>query len=159
MTMKKIILSAAIVLSAAAFNDTSAQVRLNVNINVGSQPDWGPVGYDRADYYYMPDIETYYYVPDRQFIYLSGGRWVFSSNLPRAHRNYNLYNGYKVVVNQPRAYQYHQTHRTQYAKYRGNRGQGYIKNSHDPRYKQNNNRNNRNRNGNNNGRGNGRGRN
>jgi hypothetical protein len=46
-----------------------AQVR--VNINIGSQPVWGPVGYDHVDYYYLPDIETYYYVPTRQFVYFN----------------------------------------------------------------------------------------
>lgn len=131
--MKKIILCAAIIISAAALNNTSAQVRLNVNI--GSQPDWGPVGYDHADYYYIPDIQTYYYVPTRKFIYLSADRWVFSYNLPNAYRNYDLYTGYKVVVNEPRAYKNYQTHRTQYSRYKGNRSQVIIRNSQEPKYK------------------------
>ena len=50
-------------------NQSSAQVRINVNI--GAQPLWGPIGYQHVDYYYLPDIESYYYVPTRQFIYLS----------------------------------------------------------------------------------------
>ncbi|MFZ1261937.1 MAG: hypothetical protein WAT34_00390, partial [Chitinophagaceae bacterium] len=96
--MKKILLITVFISAAAVFNNASAQIRFGININIGSQPDWGPVGYDRADYYYMPDIQTYYYVPTRKFIYLSGGHWVFSYNLPPAYRNYNLYTGYKVVV-------------------------------------------------------------
>jgi len=162
--MKKFILSAAILFAAVSYNDVSAQIRLNVNLNIGSQPDWGPVGYDRVDYYYMPDIQTYYYVPNHQFIYLSGGRWIFSNSLPPQYRTYNLYSGYKVVVNQPNAYKNYQSHRTQYARYKGNHSQGYIKNSHDPKYYRGNNGqgngNNGNGNGNgNNGRGKGKGRN
>lgn len=123
MIMKKTILCAAISLSTLVFTAASAQVRLNVNVNIGAQPNWGPKGYDHVDYYYLPDIETYYYVPTRQFIYLSGGKWVFAYNLPPAYRNYNLYNGYKVVVNQPKAYLYYPSHKTKYAKFKGYKGQ------------------------------------
>ena len=135
--MKKFILGAAIIFCAAAFNNTSAQIRFNVNVNIGSQPDWGPVGYDRAEYYYMPDIQTYYYVPTRKFIYLSGGNWIFSNNLPSAYSNYDLNTGYKVVINQPNAYRNYQTHRTQYSWYKGNHNQVIIRNSPDPKYKRN----------------------
>jgi hypothetical protein len=126
--MKKMILCAAILFSIGAVNTASAQVRLNVNVNIGSQPQWGPSGYNYVDYYYMPDIETYYYVPTRQFIYLSGGNWVFAYNLPPAYRSYNLYSGYKVVINQPKPYMYHNTYRVKYAKYKGHKGQGNWKN-------------------------------
>src|SRR5436190_166956 len=103
--MKKIIICAALALSATFFvKDAAAQIRFNVHVNIGSQPVWGPTGYDYAEYYYLPDIETYYYVPTHQFIYMNGGRWVFSRSLPYRYRNYNLYSGYKVVVNEPRAY-------------------------------------------------------
>ena len=127
----------AIFCSAIAFNTASAQVRVNVNVNIGAQPSWGPSGYDYVDYYYLPDIETYYYVPTRQFIYLSGGNWVFASGLPPAYRSYNLYTGYKVVVNQPKAYLYYPSHKVKYAKYKGYRGQAvmgkakYKSNGHD----------------------------
>lgn len=135
--MKKLILSAAIFLTAVASNNASAQIRVNVNVNIGSQPNWGPVGYDYVDYYYLPDIETYYYVPSRQFIYLSGGNWVFAYSLPARYRTYDLYTGYKVVINQPRAYQYYQTHKVKYAMYRGNRNQVIIVNSKEAKYKRN----------------------
>src|ERR1700738_1791636 len=103
--MKKIIFCA-VIASAFLFNSATAQIRFRVNVNVGSQPPWRPAGYDYAEYYYLPDIETYYYVPTRQFIYLSGNNWVFSSSLPRRYSNYDLYSGYKVVVNRPNAYNY-----------------------------------------------------
>ena len=120
--------------SAVIFKNVDAQIRLNVNINIGSQPVWGPVGYDHVDYYYLPDIECYYYVPTRQFIYLSGGRWIFSYSLPPRYRTYDLYTGYKVVVNEPKPYLHFQTDRTRYGNYRGNHSQVIIRNSDDPKY-------------------------
>ena len=100
--MKKLLLFAAILFSIGATNKTEAQVGVNVNINIGSQPLWGPVGYDYVQYYYLPDIEAYYYVPRRQFVYLSGGNWIFSYGLPPMYRGYDLYSGYKVVINRRR---------------------------------------------------------
>ncbi len=133
--MKKVIICGIFFLTAATFKNADAQVRVNLNVNIGSQPNWGPVGYDYVEYYYLPDVEAYYYVPRRQFVYLSGGRWIFSGYLPPAYRSYDLYSGYKVVVNQPRAYQYYSTHKVKYAGYRGNRGgQVIIRNSNDPKY-------------------------
>lgn len=130
--MKKMIICAALFLSAVAFNSAKSQV--SININIGSQPAWGPVGYDYVEYYYLPDIETYYYVPTRQYIYLSGGNWVFSYSLPVRYRSYNIYSGYKVVVNEPRAYTHFKTHKVKYAGYRGNRSQVVIRNSDNPKY-------------------------
>ena len=132
--MKKIIIGLAVAISLASFKDATAQVRFNVNVNIGSQPVWGPVGYDHVDYYYLPDIETYYYVPTHQFVYLSGNRWVFSASLPSRYRNYDLYSGYKVVVNRPDAYRSFYQDRQRYRGYRGNHSQTIIRNSQDPRY-------------------------
>ena len=73
--MKKIFLFLTIVAGSIICTPALAQVR--VNINIGSQPVWGPVGYDHVDYYYLPDIETYYYVPARQFVYFNNGRWIY----------------------------------------------------------------------------------
>lgn len=106
--MKKKLLAVAILIAGSlTFQSLQAQVRVNLNINVGQQPPWRLSGYDYVEYYYLPDIECYYYVPSRQFIYLSNGRWVFSASLPYRYRNYNLYSGYKVVVNRPNAYRYY----------------------------------------------------
>jgi len=132
--MKRIIICAALFLSAAIYKDANAQVRLNVNVNIGSQPAWGPVGYDYVDYYYLPDIESYYYVPRHQFIYLSGGRWIYSSSLPPRYSNYDLYSGYKVVINQPKPYRYFSSHKVKYGGYRGNHSQVIIRNSDDSKY-------------------------
>ena len=124
-----------LLLAAGSVISKPAAAQVSVNINIGSQPTWGPVGYDYVEYYYLPDIETYYYVPKRQFVYLSNGRWVFVTSLPARYRSYNLYNGYKVVINEPRPYLKFKTHKVTYAKYKGNNGrQVIIRNSNDPKY-------------------------
>jgi hypothetical protein len=100
----------------------AAKSEAQVNVNIGLQPAWGPAGYQHVDYYYLPDIETYYYVPGKQFIYLNNGKWIYSAGLPSRYRTYNLYNGYKVVVNEPKPYLQHATYKVKYAKYKGTNG-------------------------------------
>src|SRR5689334_10826346 len=78
---------------------TQAQVNIQLHANIGTQPVWGPVGYDEVEYYYFPDIETYYNVPQRKFYYQVGSRWVGRTSLPSRYRDYDLYTSYKVVVN------------------------------------------------------------
>ena len=113
-----------------------ASSQVSVNINIGAQPSWGPVGYDYVEYYYLPDIEVYYYVPRHQYVYLSNGRWIFSTSLPYRYRSYNLYSGYKVVINEPKPYLYFSNHKVKYAKYKGyNNKQTVIRNSSDAKYK------------------------
>lgn len=161
--MKKIILVLALAVGFIIISKP-ASAQISVNINIGAQPAWGPVGYDYVEYYYLPDIEVYYYVPRHQYVYLSNGRWIFSVSLPYRYRSYDLYRGYKVVINEPRPYMHFQTHRVEYARYRGNRGQVIIRNSNDPKYyvvkghpKYNGHDNGRGNGGFNNGRGNGNG--
>ena len=132
-TMKKFFLILLVATGSIISKPATAQV--SVNFNIGSQPTWGPVGYDYVDYYYLPDIETYYYVPKHQFVYLSNGRWIYSTSLPSRYRSYNLYSGYKVVINEPKPYLHYTTHKVTYAKYKGNNGkQVIIRNSNDPKY-------------------------
>lgn len=124
-------LSSALLLGTAY----TSQGQLNIHVNIGSQPVWGPEGYDQADYYYLPDIESYYSVSTHQFIYLNNGRWIYSANLPPRYANYDLYSGYKVVINKPRPYLNFNQDRVQYARYRGYRGrQVVIRDSKDERY-------------------------
>jgi hypothetical protein len=122
--MKKLFLLLLLVVSSGLIFKSQAQV--SVNINIGAQPAWGPTGYDYVDYYYLPDIESYYYVPKKQFIYLGSGGWVFTTALPPRYRGYDLYNGYKVVINSPQPYRYFKTHKVKYAKFKGNHGQSAI---------------------------------
>lgn len=116
--MKKIFLTMLLIGSILATEKADAQI----NVNIGLQPAWGPTGYQYVDYYYLPDIETYYYVPSKQFIYLNNGKWIYSAGLPSRYRTYNLYNGYKVVVNEPKPYLQHATYKVKYAKYKGSNG-------------------------------------
>ena len=124
-----------LMLATGSVISRQATAQVSVNINIGSQPAWGPVGYDYVEYYYLPDIELYYYVPRRQFVYITNGKWVFATYLPTRYRSYNLYSGYKVVINQPRPYLHFATHKVSYAKFKGNNGrQVVIRNSNDPKY-------------------------
>ena len=112
--MKKFILLAALGIAAANYQPAKAQI--NVSINVGSQPQWGPRGYDYVDYYYLPEVQSYYHVPSKKFIYLDKNKWVHRKSLPKMYRGYNLYQGRKIVINQPRPYLQHQRYFTQYSR-------------------------------------------
>jgi hypothetical protein len=133
--MKKILLLSGFILGSILFQEASAQLRISIRANIGSQPVWGPSGYDRAEYYYLPDIDVFYNVSRRQYVYEQRGRWVFSASLPRQYRNYDLYSGYKVVVvNDSRPYRNAGMYRTKYASYKNNHNQESIRNSKDSRY-------------------------
>jgi hypothetical protein len=101
----------------------TAQSQLSVNVHIGSPPAWGPAGYSDVRYYYLPDVEAYYDVDASMFIYISGNRWIRRSYLPGRYRNYDLYHGYKVVMNDYHGnapYSRFREHRMKYARgYRG----------------------------------------
>ncbi|KQR67455.1 hypothetical protein [Pedobacter sp. Leaf176] len=122
--MKKLLFMLLLALAFSIHFESKAQV--DVNVNIGSQPSWGPSGYDYVDYYYLPDIESYYYVPKKQFIYMGNNGWLFTTALPPKYKGYNLYNGYKVVINSPSPYMSFKAHKVKYAKYKGNHGQSVI---------------------------------
>ncbi|MCZ4244248.1 hypothetical protein [Pedobacter punctiformis] len=130
--MKKIILLS--LLCVVGFMPVKLSAQVNVNVNIGSQPLWGPVGYEHADYYYLPDIESYYDVTQRQFVSLNNGTWVFTRALPSRYSSYNLYNGYKVVINSPKPYLYFKDDKVKYAKFKGYKSQPVISRSSDPKY-------------------------
>lgn len=132
--MKKIILLLTVFFSGFIANLATAQISLGVNLNIGSQPVWGPVGYDHVDNYYLPDIDVYYNVPKRQYIYLDRGQWISVSSLPARYSSYDLYKGYKVVINEDRPYRNAAMYRTKYAGYKNNHSQQVIRNSHDEKY-------------------------
>lgn len=115
--MKKLLVLATVIGLVVLAEPGKAQVRIQANINI--QPQWGPTGYDYAEYYYMPDIDVYYNIPRRQFVYLNAGRWVFAASLPPIYRDYDLYRGYKVVINDPAPYRRCDYYRQQYRPYRG----------------------------------------
>jgi hypothetical protein len=91
-TLKPLFIAVFVVLSY------SLKAQVSVSINLGTPPQWGPVGYDEARYYYLPDVEAYYDVQSAMFIYYGNGHWNRRERLPSRYRNYDLYNGYKVVM-------------------------------------------------------------
>ena len=108
----------------------TANAQVSVNLNFGSPPMWGPAGYSDVHYYYLPDVQAYYDINASMFIYQSGGIWVHRSYLPTRYRNYDLYNGYKVVMTDyhgNRPYANYREYRTKYARgYRGHEQQHNI---------------------------------
>lgn len=102
----------------------SVQGQVSINVHLGTPPQWGPAGHSEVRYYYLPDVESYYDVQASRFIYFNGRTWVHRTSLPARYRNYDLYNGYKVVMTDYRGnrpYSYFRSHKMKYA--RGYRGQ------------------------------------
>jgi hypothetical protein len=128
---------------------SSIQAQVSINLNIGTAPSWGPAGYGQAQYYYLPDVQAYYDVRASQFVYFGNGRWLRSRYLPRQYRNYDLYNGYKVVLNGyhgNRPYAHYGNHRQRYSANYRNHSQRSIGQRHDNhRYAKNNHRSNDNR--------------
>jgi len=116
-TLKQIIIGIVLCLSG------SLTAQVSVNINIGSPPPWGPVGYTEVRYYYLPDVEAYYDIQSAMFIYYGGGAWVHRAYLPTQYRNYDLYYGYKVVMTDYHGsspYVHFSQHKVKYKKgYRG----------------------------------------
>ncbi|OXA80946.1 hypothetical protein B0A65_05065 [Flavobacterium frigidimaris] len=136
-TMKKLVF--ALVLFMSVF---FAHAQVSINVNIGTPPSWGPEGNDDSRYYYLPDIDTYYDITQRQYIYDNNGKWIRDKRLPSQYRNYDLYGGYKVVLNDYNGntpYTYHKKHRENYPKgYHGkpqkNRGNKPEKNKSDHKH-------------------------
>ncbi|UOE50110.1 hypothetical protein MTO98_03370 [Mucilaginibacter sp. SMC90] len=131
--MKKIILTAAILVSSLTVKIASAQISLSINI--GSQPAWGPVGYDHVDYYYLPDIDSYYDINAHQYVYFDNNTWVHGAALPPRFGNYDVYKSYKVVVNDRNPWVRNDVYKRKYASYRGRHDQVVIRDSHDEKYR------------------------
>ena len=114
-TLKLIVIGIVLLLAG----EEQAQVAFNVNI--GSPPPWGPVGFSSVRYYYLPDVEAYYDVQASMFIYYGGGKWIHNAKLPSRYRSYDLYGGYKVVMND-----YHgDAPYTHFKEYKMKYGRGY----------------------------------
>jgi hypothetical protein len=125
-----------LVLIAALFiaGTLNAQISFGISFNLESQPAWGPTGYDRAEYYYLPDIEAYYNVPLHRFYFYERGRWISRSSLPSRYHDYDLFKSYKVVVNERNPWRNHGNYREKYANYKGRRDQEPIRDSRDSKY-------------------------
>ena len=133
--MKKFILCMCAVLLMGFSYTANAQVSIRININ--HQPAWGPSGYDRADFYYFPDLNIYYDVNSSMFYYLSGSRWASNRYLPSRYSRYDFYKMHKVVMNNgPRPWLRNRDHRREYMRFRGDRSQTPIRLSNNRRYDQ-----------------------
>jgi len=128
--MKKILLISALFLGAFCFK---ADAQLSVQLNIGRQPVWGPTGYDYVNYYYLPDLDVYYDVNRGLFVYYQYGRWNFAPSLPGRYGRYDLYNSYKVVINDRNPWLRNSYYHSHYYAYRGRR-QEIIRDSRDERY-------------------------
>ncbi len=93
MKLSKLFLSA---IALIVFNISQAQV--NPTTGRIKPPDWGVAGVSNATYYYIPAIETYYDIRKGQYVYFQNGKWKRSTTMPITYRDYDLYNGYKVVL-------------------------------------------------------------
>ncbi|MCX6145082.1 MAG: hypothetical protein NTZ35_17915 [Ignavibacteriales bacterium] len=123
-----------LILGVLLVSTADAQLTIKLGFNVDRQPVWGPTGYDHVEYYYLPDLDVYYNVPQQRFYYNERGRWIGRSSLPSRYRGHDLYNSYKVVVNEPAAYRNNKTHREQYASFKGRHDQQPIRDARDAKY-------------------------
>lgn len=108
-----------LIIGIVFFLANASHAQVSVNVNIGSPPLWGPVGYTDVRYYYLPDVEAYYDVQSAMFIYYSGGTWIHRTYLPTRYRNYDLYSGYKVVMTDYHGttpYTFYKEHKVKYAK-------------------------------------------
>jgi hypothetical protein len=166
--MKKVMI-ALFLFTGLAFSQ-KADAQINVSINIGNQPSWGPSGYNHADFYYIPSINVYYDVMRGQYVYMNGNRWIYGAQLPPRYRSFDLYRSYKVVINRPNPFMQNRNDIAMYRRYRNvynqpmnrdwnnyrNYGRGNNGRGHNS-YANNDHRNNRDRNDHgNHGRGNGR---
>lgn len=137
--MKKMIFMAALI--AGLFSLTPASAQIHVNVNINSQPAWGPSGYDYARYYFIPEINAYYDVASRLYVYQNGNSWIKRRALPARYKNFDLYGAYKVVLNGSNPWNKHSAYKRQYGKFinqhnkqtslRDYRKNGGNKNGHD----------------------------
>jgi hypothetical protein len=131
---RSIIMRHLFVIIIALFLSTALYAQVHVNINIGSQPPWGPVGYDYVEYYYLPDIEVYYSVPAQRYYYNERGRWINSVRLPVRFGRFDLYHSHKIIINERSPWRNHRIYRDKYYSYRGSHDQQPIRDSRDSRY-------------------------
>ena len=113
MTKLKLFILGAMIL---AFNFSHSQI--DVNVNIGTPPVWGPV-VTTQEYYFLPDINSYYDIRQSQFIYLNNGVWIRNKSLPKRFKTYNLNGGNVVIIDDYRGrspYSKYKSHKLKYFK-------------------------------------------
>jgi hypothetical protein len=118
----------------AGANGRAQDMNSAVGANIDDQPAWGPTGYDRAEYYYIPDINSYYSVSEHQYIFWGGTDWKHAASLPASYGNYDPYRSYKVVINENTPFENNNSHRAKYSSFKGSKVQPMIRDSHDAKY-------------------------
>jgi hypothetical protein len=123
--MKKIIAALAIIVGSTVFATQEASAQVNINVNVGNPSMRGGGAY--GNYCYIPDLDIYFDMAARDYVYYSRGQWMHANRMPRAYRNYDMNNCYRVAVNGRTPWMYNGGHRQQYGNYgrRGYNNQGY----------------------------------
>lgn len=132
--MKKIIVAGLLAVGLLFAAKQTVQAQVHVNINIGQQPLWGPVGYDYVQYYYIPELNVYYDVINGMYIYPQRNRWINAVALPPRFGHFDLFMMHKVVINQMNPFRYNHNHRKQYGHYRGQHPQLAIRDARDYRY-------------------------
>ncbi|HEY5325692.1 MAG TPA: hypothetical protein VIJ27_01725 [Mucilaginibacter sp.] len=133
--MKKLFVMAVLVFGCFSFKMAVAQNGFGIGVNIGSQPDWGPVGYHHVRFYYLPDIDAYYDVNAHQYVYNDNNVWVHGETLPPSYGNFDKYHSYKVVLNQRNPWEHQEAIRNKYAGYKSRTDQRNIHDSHDYHYR------------------------
>ncbi|XZF16511.1 hypothetical protein ACTHGU_10245 [Chitinophagaceae bacterium MMS25-I14] len=131
--MKRTFLMIALAMGSM-FVTNAVKAQVNVSVNIGSQPLWGPTGYDRADYYYIPDAGVYFDIARNLFVYRQGNAWATGASLPGSYGNIDLYRAHKVVINSPSPWLHDNVYRGKYKSYRGRFDQTAIRDAHDNKY-------------------------
>lgn len=119
-------------LTTLILKDSQAQSKAANNIS--NQPVWGPIGYNYARFYYLPELDMYYDVNQRNYIYQENKQWIYINHLPNRFRNYDLFKGYKVVLNNDHPFQNNANHIIKYKSYKNNHQQAAIIYSNDKKY-------------------------
>ena len=121
--MKNRRLITAVLTAAFGILALAAEAQTTQRTNIERQPDWGPVGYELAEFYYIPALDVYYDVDKAVFRIEENGRWVEVAALPERFGEYDLYACYKVVMNGDAPWRNHTNHTFVYDDYRNKRRQ------------------------------------
>lgn len=132
--MRRLLLATLISLGGLVATTEQTQAQLNVNINIGQQPLWGPVGHDYAQFYYIPQMNVYYDVINALFYFQQGRRWINARVLPPRFGHFDLYNMHKIVMNQHNPFRHNHRHIQQYRNYHNMQRQIAIRDARDNRY-------------------------
>ncbi len=117
------VLTAAFALSATVRTaaQTAPTEQTPARTNIERQPDWGPAGYELAEFYYIPALDVYYEVEAAVFRIEENGRWIAVGKLPERFGDCDLYACYKVVMNGEAPWRNHANHTFVYDDYRHKR--------------------------------------